>query len=146
MEERLSEARILVVDDDRFARLLVVSKVTAELGAEAIEADNGAIAFSILAREQVDLVILDLEMPGLNGYELLGCIRVHPKLQNLPVVVLTGKDNKEALDKALMAGATSFLTKPLNWACFGKHIGHILHLSIAARRGTSVAPGGVTGA
>ncbi|MEZ5815544.1 MAG: response regulator [Hyphomicrobiaceae bacterium] len=131
----MSTARILVVDDDRFARLLTVSKVAGELNAEVLEADNGAMAFSLLTREDLDLVLLDLEMPGLNGYELLGCIRVHPKLQHLPVVVLTGQDNKEALDKALMAGATSFLTKPLNWACFGKHIAHILHLSVAARRG-----------
>ncbi|MGE0698627.1 MAG: PleD family two-component system response regulator [Hyphomicrobiaceae bacterium] len=129
----MSTARILVVDDDRFSRLLVVSKAAAELGAEVLEADNGASAFSLLSREPVDLVILDLEMPGMNGFELLGCIRVHPRLQHLPVVVLTGKDNKESLDRALMAGATSFLTKPLNWACFGKHIGHILHLAIAGR-------------
>lgn len=127
-------ARILVVDDDRFARLLVASKARAEFGAEIVEADNGAIAFSILTREPIDLVILDLEMPGLNGYELLGCIRMHPKVQHLPVVVLTGNTGRDALDRALTAGATSFLTKPLNWTCFGKHIGHILNLSIAAQR------------
>jgi len=125
-------ARVLVVDDDPFARMAVIKKVQ-HLKATALEAEDGQQAFAILRREAVDLAIIDLEMPVMNGLELLGCIRGAPQLKHLPVLVLTGAEDRTSLERALQCGATSLMIKPLNWAAFSAHIEHILYLSMAGR-------------
>lgn len=125
-------ARVLVVDDDPFSRTAVVKKVQ-QLRAITIEAEDGMQAFAMLRREPVDLAIIDLEMPIMNGHELLSCIRGAPRTKHLPVIVLTAADDRASLERALQCGATSLMIKPLNWAAFSSHIEHILHLSLAGR-------------
>ena len=127
-----SGARVLIVDDDVFSRTSVAKKVQ-QLRAVTIEAEDGLQAFSVLRREQIDLAIIDLEMPVMNGLELLGCIRGAPRLKHLPVLVLTAAEDRASLERALQCGATSLMIKPLNWAAFSAHIEHILYLSLAGR-------------
>ena len=127
-----SNARVLIVDDDAFSRMAVVKKVQ-QLRATALEAEDGLQAFTLLRREPVDLAIIDLEMPVMNGLELLGCIRGAPSLKHLPVLVLTAAEDRQSLEQALQCGATSLMIKPLNWAAFSAHIEHILYLSLAGR-------------
>ena len=125
-------ARVLVVDDDAFSRTAVAKKVQ-QLRAITYEAEDGLQAFALLRREPIDLAIIDLEMPVMNGLELLGCIRGAPRMKHLPVLVLTAAEDRASLERALQCGATSLMIKPLNWAAFSSHIEHILHLSIAGR-------------
>jgi CheY-like chemotaxis protein len=125
--------RVLIVDDDPFARV-VVSKRIEQLGAEVVRAADGVEALDVLKSGTFDLAVVDLEMPRLDGYELLGCIRGLPVLKHLPVIVLTGRDDRASLERALTCGATSLLIKPLNWLAFSAHIEHLMHLSIAARQ------------
>lgn len=132
MSSKTSGARVLIVDDDAFSRATVAKKVQ-QLRATSIEAEDGMQAYSLLRREPVDLAIIDLEMPVMNGLELLGCIRGAPRLRHLPVLVLTAAEDRLSLERALQSGATSLMIKPLNWAAFSSHIEHILHLSMAAR-------------
>jgi CheY-like chemotaxis protein len=127
-----SGARVLIVDDDAFSRTAVAKKVQ-QLRAATLEADDGMKAFALLRREQIDLAIIDLEMPVMNGLELLGCIRGAPRLKHLPVLVLTAAEDRASLERALECGATSLMIKPLNWAAFSSHIEHILYLSMAGR-------------
>jgi CheY-like chemotaxis protein len=124
------EARpiVLVVDDERFSRTVVARKI-ASMGATVVEAEDGIQALHCLQAANVDLVIVDLEMPRMDGWDLIGCVRGHPKVRHVPVIVLTGNESRSALERALSAGATSFLLKPLNWTAFGAHIRHMLHLS-----------------
>ena len=129
---KTSSARVLVVDDDAFSRMAVIKKVQ-QLRATALEAEDGLQAFNILRNEPVDLAIIDLEMPVMNGLELLGCIRGAPRLKHLPVLVLTAAEDRKSLEQALQCGATSLMIKPLNWIAFSAHIEHILHLSLAGR-------------
>jgi CheY-like chemotaxis protein len=124
--------RVLIVDDDPFARMIVAKKIE-QLGAVVVRAPDGVEALDALKTNSFDLAIVDLEMPRLDGYELLGCIRGLPQLKHLPVIVLTGRDDRAALERALSCGATSFLIKPLNWLAFSAHIEHLLHLSQTAR-------------
>ena len=126
------KARVLVVDDDAFARTAVAKKIQ-QLRAIPLEAEDGLQAFALLRREQIDLAIIDLEMPVMNGIELLGCIRGAPSLKHLPVLVLTAADDRLSLERAFQCGATSLMIKPLNWAAFSSHIEHILFLSLAGR-------------
>jgi CheY-like chemotaxis protein len=127
------QSRVLIVDDDPFARV-VVSKRIEQLGAAVVVAADGMEALDALKSGTFDLAVVDLEMPRLDGYELLGCIRGLPNLKHLPVIVLTGRDDRASLEKALTCGATSFLIKPLNWLAFSAHIEHLMHLSKAARQ------------
>jgi CheY-like chemotaxis protein len=127
-----NSARVLIVDDDAFSRTAVAKKVQ-QLRATTLEADDGMKAFALLRREQIDLAIIDLEMPVMNGLELLGCIRGAPRLKHLPVLVLTAAEDRVSLERALQCGATSLMIKPLNWAAFSSHIEHILYLSMAGR-------------
>ena len=132
LKPQTTGARVLIVDDDAFSRTTVAKKVQ-QLRATTVEAEDGLQAFSILRREQIDLAIIDLEMPVMNGLELLGCIRGAPRLKHLPVIVLTAAEDRASLERALQCGATSLMIKPLNWAAFSSHIEHILFLSMAGR-------------
>jgi CheY-like chemotaxis protein len=133
MKPQTGGARVLVVDDDAFSRAAVVKKVQ-QLRATTLEAEDGLQAFALLRQEPVDLAIIDLEMPVMNGHELLSCIRGAPKTKHLPVIVLTAADDRASLERALQCGATSLMIKPLNWAAFSSHIEHILFLSMAGRQ------------
>ncbi len=119
---------VLVADDDPFSRAMAVSRLTA-LDVTIVEAENGEKAMQVLQERRIDLSIIDLEMPIIDGFMLLGCIRGHPRLKHIPVVVLTGREDREAMAQALSMGATSFLQKPLNWTAFGDHIRHLIELS-----------------
>jgi CheY-like chemotaxis protein len=119
--------RILVVDDDPIFRSLAASKLV-RLAHEVIEVEDGAAAWSKLAHEKFHLALVDLEMPHLKGDELIRCIRGHPRTRHIPVIVVTSRNDTEAIRACLEAGATSFLTKPLNWSMFGNHIDYLLHL------------------
>lgn len=116
-------ARVLVVDDDAITRLLVSKKLN-QMNGKVVQAEDGMKAFSLLRREPFDLAIIDLEMPTMDGYELLGCIRGSPKLKHLPVIVLTGAPDGSSIRRALLSGATSVLFKPIDWVVFDKHVAH----------------------
>jgi CheY-like chemotaxis protein len=120
--------RALIVDDDKFSRAVAAKRMIA-LGADIVEAADGIVALNLLVEGDFDLVLVDLDMPGVDGYSLISCMRGHPRLRHLPAIVVTGKEERAALERALTAGATSFILKPLNWSAFGSHIGHLLHLA-----------------
>jgi diguanylate cyclase (GGDEF)-like protein len=123
--------KVLVVDDDAFSRTVVAKKI-AKL-ADVVEAEDGQSAMSHLSTSGVvDLAIVDLEMPNIDGVELIRQIRSHAALKHIPIIVLTANETRGGLENALMAGATSFLLKPLNWDAFGEHIRHVLELAYRA--------------
>jgi CheY-like chemotaxis protein len=126
-----SQPTVLVVDDEAITRSLVARKVQ-QLGARTIEAEDGSIAWQRLQVETVHLAIVDLEMPNVDGFELLKCMREHSPTKDIPVVVLTSHEDAAAIEHAVLAGATSYLTKPLKWSMFGEHIRHLLNLSTVA--------------
>ncbi len=129
---KIFSAKALVVDDSDTARQVVSRRLSA-LGVSVEQAADGAEALRALASESFDLVILDLQMPRLDGTTLLGCIRGYPKLRHLPVIVLTSSSDRAAAELALGAGATSFLTKPLNWSTFGPHVRSLIQLVRSSR-------------
>jgi diguanylate cyclase (GGDEF)-like protein len=127
----MRKPKVLVVDDDAFSRTVVAKKL-AKL-ADVMEADDGRTAMAHLSTlGAVDLAIVDLEMPNINGVELIRNIRAHSAFKHIPIIVLTANETRGGLESALMAGATSFLLKPLNWEAFGEHIRHVLELAYRA--------------
>ena len=122
-----AKPKVLVVDDEAITRSIVKAKIRV-IGADVFEAEDGKTALSRLGENPFDLIIVDLDMPKMNGIELISRIRNELRLKHLPIVVLTGNEIKTALNEALCAGATSFMQKPLNWSCFGPHIQHLLRI------------------
>jgi DNA-binding response OmpR family regulator len=105
--------RILVVDDTPKNVKLLEDILTAK-GYEVTTAESGSEALERIKAERPDLVLLDVMMPGMNGYEVCQAIRANPETGILPVVMVTALDAKEERVKGLEAGADDFLTKPVN--------------------------------
>jgi CheY-like chemotaxis protein len=125
-------ARILFVDDDPILREFAQVNLASPKADVDVAAD-GAEALRKLDGVDYDIVLLDLEMPVLDGFETLARIRANPRTRDLAVIVQTGREDVEAIDRAFRLGATSFVTKPLNWRLFSYQILHVLRASQAAR-------------
>jgi two-component system chemotaxis response regulator CheY len=104
-------SHILIVDDSPTIRRMVRASL-APLGRDIIEAASGLEAIERLALGPVDFMVLDLNMPDMHGLEVLGFVRANKKFQQLPVIVLTTRDDSPSRAAALEAGATDYLTKP----------------------------------
>jgi two-component system, sensor histidine kinase and response regulator len=111
---------VLVVDDDPILRELMRERLGA-LGWSVTEAEHGDAALTQLAHRVPDLAIVDLSMPTLDGFALLRSLRQNPRTIDLPVIVCTGLDENEAVEEAYRLGASSFMTKPINWVQFLHH-------------------------
>lgn len=107
----LPPLRVLVADDDPIVRLLVVA-VLADLGHAPEVASNGAEAWQIFEEWHPELVILDVDMPDIDGIELCRRIREHDEKREVFVLFLTGRDKPETLELVLDAGGDEFIAKP----------------------------------
>jgi len=105
--------RILVVDDEPHIRR-VLSSILASQGFDVITASDGMEGLELMGENDVDLVILDLMVPGANGLEILSKIRSNPDQADTPVIILTAKGQDTDRDAALAGGASDFLTKPFS--------------------------------
>jgi CheY-like chemotaxis protein len=124
---------ILVVDDDPVFRQVLGRRLT-QLGAEVHEATDGASAWALLRSRPADLALVDMEMPGIDGVGFIQCLRGHERTRHIPVVMITSRSDSGAIQDALAAGATAYLTKPLQWGTFASCVEFLLGLSVAARK------------
>jgi DNA-binding response OmpR family regulator len=104
---------ILIVDDEKINRVLLKSFMETRYG-NILEAEDGNIGLKLLKEHDVDLILLDLMMPNMDGYELLKAIRSHQSYQTIPVIIITALGSVKDNAKALELGADGFLTKPFN--------------------------------
>ena len=104
---------ILLVDDD-MRNLFALSKILSERGMNVIKAEDGRKAMVSLEKTpDIDLVLLDIMMPGMDGYETAKTIRKQPRFKDLPIITLTAKAMKDDRDKCIAAGANDYLAKPV---------------------------------
>lgn len=122
-------ARVLVIDDDPIMRELATARL-ADAGYETSSAANGEEGLSRLNAEGADLVISDVDMPGMNGFDVVKAIRGDRALAEIPVIVVTGSERPDAVEQAFAAGATSFLAKPMNWTLFTQAVRFVLKASM----------------
>lgn len=127
------DARLLFVDDDpilrEFAQVNLASPST-----HVDVAAGGEEGLQRLGGQGYDLVLLDLEMPGMDGFTVLERMREDAALRHVPVVVQTGREDVEAIDRCFHLGAASFVMKPLNWRLLTYQIRYVLR---AERRATT---------
>jgi class 3 adenylate cyclase len=107
------KGKILVVDDKKPIREPLMLLLEIE-GHTVIEASNGLCALERLASEPVDLVLLDIMMPQIDGFETLTQIKANPKLKDIPVVMLSAVDDVDSVARCISLGAEDFLFKPFN--------------------------------
>jgi DNA-binding response OmpR family regulator len=124
--------RILFVDDDPILREFAVVNLASE-HAVVDTAKDGVAALEAIEANTPDLVLLDLEMPTLDGFGVLKALRADARWRDLPVIVVTGREDVDAVDRAFGAGATSFVVKPLNWRLLSHQLRYVHRMSTNER-------------
>jgi two-component system cell cycle response regulator DivK len=115
MREGAVTSKILVVDDNPVSRELL-REVLENPDQQVLEAENGEEAWEKIMGEKPDIVLLDIQMPVLDGYQVLQRVRSNPECRNLPVIALTAFAMQKDRDKALASGFDAFITKPIDAA------------------------------
>jgi CheY-like chemotaxis protein len=114
VEEVFKEKKILIVDDD-VRNVFALTSVLEAHGMEVLYAENGKDGVELLRRTpDVDLVLMDIMMPELDGYETTRLIRADDEFKQLPVISLTAKAMKGDREKSIAAGASDYITKPVD--------------------------------
>lgn len=116
--------RILFVDDDPIMREFAQVHLASEKASVTTGAD-GLEAMEAVAAETFDIMLLDLEMPHMDGFDVLARLRADERTRRMPVIVVTGREDVFAIDKAFQAGATSFLVKPINWRLLSYQVRYV---------------------
>jgi class 3 adenylate cyclase len=122
-------ARLLIVDDNRVNRLLL-SRSVELLGYKVQVAENGRVAIDLLRKEHFDLLLLDIEMPEMDGFEVLEAIKADTALSDLPVIVTSSVEGVENIVRCIDLGAEDYLPKPVNQVLLKAR----LHSSIEKKR------------
>lgn len=109
----MREKKILVVDDELFVRELIKIKLKL-YGLEIIEGSNGFEAVDLALKEKPDLILLDLMMPKMDGFEACERLKADPKTAQIPIVILTARGEQVFRERGEAAGAVGIVTKPFS--------------------------------
>jgi two-component system, cell cycle response regulator len=109
----LSSGSLLVVDDNSMNRIMLSRYIT-KLGYKASLAENGRQALEKLQSEPFDLILLDVEMPEMDGYEVLEHLKAHPRLRDIPVIMISAVEELDSVVRCIELGAQDYLPKPFN--------------------------------
>lgn len=110
--DRISGKKILIVDDDKINRS-IFSRRLEQRGLKVFQRENGPEALDFVKSQKVDLILLDLLMPGMNGIEVLEKIKLVDGYANIPILIISGLDDPRSIVMCLRRGATDYLSKPV---------------------------------
>jgi len=114
-KEAFFHAKTILLADDDMRNVFALSKILKERGMEVLIAENGLIVLEMLdLHRNIDLVLMDIMMPEMDGYESMKQIRLQDRLKSLPVIALTAKAMKDDKQKCIDAGANDYITKPID--------------------------------
>ena len=105
--------RVLTVDDSRTILAMLHHPLT-NAGFEVLQAENGQVGLDVLGREDVDVVITDINMPVMDGIEFIRNVRATGKHQSLPILILTTETSQDKRDQGRAAGGTGWIVKPFD--------------------------------
>jgi CheY-like chemotaxis protein len=118
--------KILVVDDLQLTRAVLGRWLTRLFACEILAAADGVEGVEVVQRESPDLVVLDLYMPRMDGWEMLEILRRDPRYTTLPVVAMTASSRRTDVEKLLALGVTDYLVKPPSEETIAKRLGPIV--------------------
>lgn len=121
---------ILVVDDAAFMRRMIAG-IVRTLGYDVVDAPDGPSAIAAIKQDPPALVILDIMMPQMTGYQVCEWIRANPATAGIPVIVCTANQERKHLEQAIRAGASDFLCKPVTKKTLEERL--LKHLHSAAK-------------
>jgi len=121
---------VMVVDDDAAVRLLA-SETLQQSGFAVVEMHSGNEAIAAFEEVRPDIVLLDVMMPGVDGYEVCGAIRRSLGGRDTPILMMTGLDDLDSINRAYQVGGTDFITKPINWLILSYRVSYMLRSSKA---------------
>jgi len=124
----IESPRVLVVDDDITVRLLAHQFLSKE-GFSVIEAEDGLQALHIFQETKPHVVLMDVDMPNMNGFEACRQLRCLPAGKTVPILMVTGREDIDSIEKAYDAGATEFSPKPTNWVILVHRLRYMLRSS-----------------
>lgn len=106
--------KILITEDSATMRSLLASTIESLEGYETVEAGTGFEALRLLPRENVDLIITDINMPDINGLELISYVRNNPNYKSIPLIIVSTEGSEKDKEKGIALGANEYLVKPFN--------------------------------
>ena len=109
-----SEMKILIIDDSKFMRNAIEAKLKF-LGLEIHHAENGETGIKLALKVLPSLILLDVRMPGMDGFETCLQMRQFDSLQKIPIIMVTVESDEASVKKAIRAGATDYVLKPVNF-------------------------------
>ncbi|MEQ1560944.1 MAG: EAL domain-containing protein, partial [Methyloglobulus sp.] len=123
------QPHVLVIDDEPMITLLIVKALTAS-GMKAITAASGEEGIRLYQEQGADAILLDVVMPGgMDGFATCAKLRELPDSQNIPILIMTGTDDLQSVNRAYEVGATDFITKPINLPLLGHRVRYMLRSS-----------------
>lgn len=123
--EQTEASKILVIDDDTTTRFMLV-KILTKSGYIVEEADCGEKGVEKVSSFKPELILLDVMMPGMDGFETCSEIRKITSYNETPVMMLTGLDDESSVDQAFTSGANDFISKPINWSLLVKRVKYLI--------------------
>ncbi len=106
--------RVLLVEDSQTMRSLIVSTLEQLDGVEVMEAPSGFFALKVLPRERFDLILTDINMPDINGLELVNFVKRTPQYKETPIFIISTEGSERDRDKGMQLGANEYLVKPFD--------------------------------
>jgi DNA-binding response OmpR family regulator len=128
----VDEVSILAVDDDPIHREFAAVYLGAP-GTSVVTADSAEAGLALLQSRPFDMALIDVDMPGMSGIDLVTILRNDPRFDDLPLIVITGREDMASIDRAYEAGATSFMCKPVNWRLLSHQVKFLLRAHRAIR-------------
>jgi diguanylate cyclase (GGDEF)-like protein/PAS domain S-box-containing protein len=125
---RKEPARALIVDDERFMRVTLRDMLEAS-GYSVLEAASGPEALKMVRQEPPDFILLDIVMPGMDGFQTCAELRRLPESKDLPILMVTSLEDAETINRAYAVGATDYLPKPVNGSLLRHHLRYVLRAS-----------------
>jgi len=129
----MAKIKVLIAEDSKLQRSVLASIVQARKDFQVLEAENGDTAMAMIEKEKPDIVMLDVEMPGLNGLEICYKMKQNPKLAHIPVMIITAtsqKSTKSDEELKVRSRADDYITKPFQSADVYKRLDKLLKESV----------------
>lgn len=120
--------KVLYIEDDPINRYLVKKLLTSK-GYDVYEAEDGQEGIQESEKIIPDLILMDMQMPGLDGYEATKTIKLNPELSHIPIIALTAHALQGDQEKCLSAGCDGFIPKPINVKTFEEQISQFMKMS-----------------